>query len=394
MAHSPLRELAGILAASPQLHPVATRFAELGRMAVAQKDAVFPRPGSPTLCAVDPLPFSVCEFGELDISQILRQGAQNSREMDALVVLQIGGESLGWPDAEAGQAALARRLLWLETYSGLCCLRAAALLLDIPHQRQIAQGLVATMAGSSSPPLAESELRVAAAWLATHDDPQIAALATPAAQFRDNWGSPTLPSGRVLEPPVAALQGELGARSRGPVATTILALTGVLFVASVWRTVLRFALRYRTPVSLALGPEGLNLELHRQILGRTISQNRWVVPLDQIGEVVREVRFSRLGLVVGLGGLAVGTYLGARLFADGLRAPGLSLPLIGLGVVAVLVGLLLDFGLTALDGAVGARSRLIIRTVAGRGFAVSVPDREKVDALLDALATSIAAGSR
>jgi hypothetical protein len=394
MSHSPLRELAGILAASPQLHPVATRFAELGRTAVAQKDAVFPRPGSPTLCAADPLPFSVCAFGELDVSQILRQGAQNSREMDALVVLQIGGESLGWPQGIGDQAVLARRLLWLETYSGLCCLRAASLLLDSSHQQQIAQGLVAAMAGPSSPPLAESELRVAAAWLATHEDPQIAALATSAAQYRDNWGSPTLPSGHVLELAVATLRGELGSPSRGPIATTLLALTGILFVTSLWRTVVRFALRYRTPVSLALGPEGMNLEIHRELMGRTLTQSRWVVPFDQIREVVREVRFSRLGLVVGLGALAVGTYLGARLFVDGLRAPGVSLPLLGLGVLAVLLGLLLDFGLTTLDGAVGTRSRLIIRTLKGRAFAVSVPDREKVDALLDALASSIAAASR
>ncbi len=182
------------------------------------------------------------------------------------------------------------------------------------------------------------------------------------------------------------LSGEVTPAPRGVVVTTLLALTGIVLVLHVLRFIGRIAFRYRTPATLRLTERGLELAHRTELLGRVLRDRETIVPLQNLARVTREVRFARAGLYAGLLALVLGSYLGVGLFVDGLRVPGGSGSLLGMGALIIVMGLVVDFGLTALSDSVRGRCRIVVEPRRGRALAVGTLDPAQADRMLTSIA--------
>lgn len=211
-----------------------------------------------------------------------------------------------------------------------------------------------------------------------------------AAQTRDPLVRALLARGSA-EQPETSLQGELMPRPFGPIATALLAMTLVLFVWRAVRVVGRLAFAYRKPARLRLGPSGLELSYRTELLGKTVRDRSLLVPVGNLARVTREVRFARAGMYLGLLALLVGTYLGMGLLVDGLRVPGGSPPLLGLALLFIALGLLIDFGLSTLTDGMRGRCRVVVVPLKGRTLCIGGLEPSRADAMLSALASSAAA---
>lgn len=355
-------------------------------------DVVFPRPGSPTLGAVQPPADARQIVDEVDLSEVYRRGAMSSEELDTLTVLVMLGASAAWPNPPSSGADLAQCLLWLETYTGLRCLSASSTVFDGARQRQLGEAILGLLTSGSGetrearrPRLSVAELAVGRSWLASSDVPECADLVRRA---REMPSVPPAPLSRGdLDQPIS---GDLGPRPRHPVTLVLFAITGILFLLRAGRALGRWVLRVRTPTSLWISDRGLELFSRQEVLGRVLRERRVVVPIEDIRSVEREVRFPRFGLYAGLLALALGTLLGTRLFVDGLRVAGLSFPLIAIGLVCIVLGVALDMALSGLSDSVRGRCRLLVQPRRGRGWAVGDLDASGVDRLLTELSTQLA----
>jgi hypothetical protein len=122
-----------------------------------------------------------------------------------------------------------------------------------------------------------------------------------------------------------------------------------------------------------------------EFLGRVLKERTQLVPFGEIRQMVREVRYPRLGLYAGLVALTLGTVVGARLFVDGLRVAGFSFAMMAWGALFVLLGLGLDLLLAGFADSVQGRCRLLVSTRKSGAFALGSLDPVEVDALLSAL---------
>ncbi|MGC4065805.1 MAG: hypothetical protein QM784_14380 [Polyangiaceae bacterium] len=185
--------------------------------------------------------------------------------------------------------------------------------------------------------------------------------------------------------PYPVLRGDLGPKPRGPASTALLAMTALLFVMRAARSLGRYALGFRSPASLALSEQGLVLSSRMEFLGRVLHERTQLVPLGEIRQMVREVRYPRLGLYAGLSALTLGTVIGARLFVDGLRVAGFSFAMMAWGALLVLLGIGLDLLLAGFSDSVHGKCRLIVSTRKSGAFALGSLEPAEVDALLAAL---------
>ena len=176
------------------------------------------------------------------------------------------------------------------------------------------------------------------------------------------------------------LEGEMVAAPRGFVVTTILAMTGILFVVHAARIAARLALAYRRPTEVSLSEEGVRVSTRTEMLGRVLREREHVIVRQGLVRVVREVRYPRLAFYAGLLALAIGSYIGVRAFTDGVRAASPSLLLTGLVIVALGIGA--DFVLgTVLPGTRGkCRVAFVPRT--GKTLCVADVDMKAADAIL------------
>jgi hypothetical protein len=181
------------------------------------------------------------------------------------------------------------------------------------------------------------------------------------------------------------LAGELGPAPHGPVATTLLAATGILFLLRAGRLVGRFALAYKKPASLELTERGLELQHRIEMLGRVLKNRETVVPIANLARVTREVRFSRAGLYAGLLALVIGSYVGMSLIVDGARVPGTSPPLLGMGLLVIGLGLFIDFGLTLLSDEARGKCRIVVIPKKGPRLCIAGLDPTRADAMLAAV---------
>lgn len=158
----------------------------------------------------------------------------------------------------------------------------------------------------------------------------------------------------------------------------------------------RFALAYRRPARVRLGDRGLEIEHRTELLGRVLRDRESLVPLQNLARVTREVRYPRVGMYAGLMSLVIGSYLGLGLLVDGVRVPGGSPPLLGLGLLLIALGIGIDFALTTLSDGVRGRCRLVVVPKKGRRVCVGQLDPRQADRMLNALAersrTQVAAG--
>lgn len=180
-----------------------------------------------------------------------------------------------------------------------------------------------------------------------------------------------------------SLSGELMPTPRGPVATTLLAATGVLALLRVGRLVASLVLRYRCPAEITTHPSGVRVRYKTELLGRTLRERELHFPRESLARVEREVRYPRAALYAGLFALAVGSYLGTRLFVFGAQSS--SPELLGLGALVVALGLLVDYALSYAAQAVRGRARLVLTPRKGAGLAVGGPSADAIDRALGVL---------
>ncbi len=166
------------------------------------------------------------------------------------------------------------------------------------------------------------------------------------------------------------LEGEAIAAPRGPIATTLLALTGILFVMHALRLLARVALAYRRPAQVSLSDAGIRMKTRTELLGRVLREREHVIVRSGLVRVVREVRYPRAAFYAGLLALALGSYVGVRAFSDGVRAASPSLLLTGL--VIVTLGIAVDFVLGSVIP--GNRGRVRISFVPRSGATLCLAD--------------------
>jgi hypothetical protein len=180
---------------------------------------------------------------------------------------------------------------------------------------------------------------------------------------------------------VAPVVGELAPAPRGPVATGLLAFTGILFVTHAARLVGRWALAYRRPAEITLSEDGgVRVQWKTQLLGRTLRDRAVVVPRTALARATRDVRYPSIALYAGLLALAVGSWVGVAAFVDGVRAASPSLLAWGLAIVAL--GLGIDFALSSLAPGARGRCRLLVVPRDGSHLCVGDVDTARADAVL------------
>ncbi|HMJ12538.1 MAG TPA: hypothetical protein VK524_14035 [Polyangiaceae bacterium] len=362
----------------------------VSRLALAAADARDARfgagPGEPAPLSLEaPLPPEAAETPFGNALTILRQGAQSSGDRTLLGALVALGVEADVPSAPESELLLAARLVWLATHTPVDPLPAADAALGdkaaalwsaigriaadpvrVGHGMTRAEALVAVAALSSS---SSEAARAALEDVAQHSsDPLIRGLLD-----NKDGGS-------------ASLSGELSPAPHGPLVTALLTVTLLLFALHAGRLIGRFAFSYRKPARLRLSPRGLELEQRTEMLGKVLRDRSVVVPLTNLARVTREVRYPRAGMYAGLAALVVGSYLGMGLLIDGVRVPGGSAPLIGLAVLLMVVGLVIDFALSALADPARGRCRLVVVPRKGRTLCISALDAKRADAMLQRLA--------
>jgi hypothetical protein len=192
---------------------------------------------------------------------------------------------------------------------------------------------------------------------------------------------------RVVTPALAAkpttetrLDGEMAMAPRGPIATTALALSGVLFLLHAARIMAKLALAYKNPARVTLSRESVRIESHIELLGRTLRQRNVVIGREGLARAAREVRYPRAAFYAGLLALAVGSYLGVSTFVDGARSASPSLLLTGLLIVGA--GIALDFMLGSIRPGAQALCRIVFVPKKGPAICVGAVDIERADLAL------------
>src|SRR5262249_5726296 len=127
---------------------------------------------------------------------------------------------------------------------------------------------------------------------------------------------------------------------------------------------------YRRPAEVSLSESGVRIRTRTEMLGRTLREREHVILRSGLVRVVRDVRFPRAAFYAGLLALSLGSYIGVRAFADGVRSASPSLLVVGLLIVAAGVGL--DFVLGTVIP--GSRGRCRVAFVPRTGPTLSVGD--------------------
>jgi hypothetical protein len=280
-----------------------------------------------------------------------------------------------------------------------------------PHsadERSLARALAARAVSAHRPKDATEETLAAndLLWLATHtpfdalglldkalgpDAPRLwsAILDVLRGGLAGTLGPLPFPTNHGSRGPSEPLLGQMAPAPRGPVATTLLAVTGVLLVAHAARLFGRVALAYKTPAEVALSEDGgVRVRWRVELLGRTLRDRDVLVPRSALWRAAREVRFSGATLYAGLLALVLGSYVGVAAFVDGVRAA--SPALLGAGLLIIALGLSLDFVFSsAVPGARG-RCRLVLVPRSGRQLCIGDVDQARADSMLGRLSATSA----
>jgi hypothetical protein len=321
---------------------------------------------------------------------------------DALSILEVGPTSRGeravlaalWahaiaespPRSTEDEDRLAKEILWLAAHTPFDAtpLLDRALGEDAGELWTAIAERIKRADGGEKEELGRGEVLVGAAALGASSSPSAAKQAATLAT-----GSKDIALLRLLRPDVVRrepteLAGEVHAAPRGPAATTLLALSGLLFVIHVARLSARAALGYRKPATVTISETGARVRWRTEILGRTVRDRDVVMGREGLASALREVRYPRASFYAGLFFLVLGSFVGVRTLADGVRAASPSLLLTGLVFVAV--GILLDFALGSLVPGSSGRCRVIFVPRAGSPICVAGVDAARADLALAILA--------
>ena len=179
-------------------------------------------------------------------------------------------------------------------------------------------------------------------------------------------------------------RGKLDAVPRGPVATVVLAVTGILFISAVARLAARLALAYQRPADVTVTADAVRVRSRTLLLGRTIRERDIVLGRQGLLRAVREVRHASAAFYAGLFALGLGSLVGVRVFVDGVRAASPSLLFYGLLIVTS--GIALDFLLARVGIGRSGTCRVLFVGRDGESVCVRDIDVALADAALGALA--------
>ncbi|MEP7125612.1 MAG: hypothetical protein ABJE95_32070 [Byssovorax sp.] len=324
-----------------------------------------------------------------------RGGAESagSATRALLAGLLARGVALSPPAGTEAEARVAESLVWLATNTSIDALTALdAALGDKAAGLWIAVGTLIRRVDSGTAPLvgragaiiAASALRESAssaAWAESAGlaedarDPIVRALLAKTATAPADPAGPEAPETIVL--------GEVVPAPRGPIALIVLGFTGILAILHLARLLGQVALRYRRPAELRISPKGLVIHTKTEILGRTVKERDVHIPIEALLRATREIRYPRLALYVGLGSLAIGSYLGISIFVDGARAG--SPELLGIGLLLVFVGIALDYVLSNIIPSGKRFCRVVFEPRKGASIALGKIDPMRADEALNRL---------
>lgn len=205
-------------------------------------------------------------------------------------------------------------------------------------------------------------------------------------KFEDLATTAADPALRILAVPARVdhqaekFTGEIESPPRGAFATVALGVTGLLFAIHAVRIIGRLALAYRTPAAVTFSRESVEIESRTELLGKTIREQKYVVPRAGLTSAVREVRYPRAALYAGLLSLSIGTYVGVSTLVDGVRAASPSLLVVGLAIV--IAGLAIDFLFASFLPAKQGVCRVIFTPAKGRAVSIGRVDPKVADRTL------------
>lgn len=315
-----------------------------------------------------------------------------------LGALLARGVALSPPEGLSADLHVAEALVWLAAHGGADALPYLDAVLPGRTDglwRAVADVIERADEGAL-PAVGRAGAVVAAASLAVSPAPSAPAIARAvSAKVKDPAVKALLSGGGTAAPspapdagafPTGDLAGEMAPGPHGPVAFTLLAVTGLLFVARAARLAGRYIVRYRAPAELHVEDGGVTVKTRTELLGRTLRERETHIPRGSLLLVRREIRYPRLPLYAGLFALAVGSYLGVSVFVDGVRAG--SPDLLGLGALIFGIGVALDFAISHLVPASRGRCRVVVVPRKGRAVAVTGLDPALADAALRKLRTA------
>ncbi|MDJ0765994.1 MAG: hypothetical protein QNJ97_23620 [Myxococcota bacterium] len=165
-------------------------------------------------------------------------------------------------------------------------------------------------------------------------------------------------STRTSTDAVYRVNGELTRRLTWQPVRILEVATGLLLIRGILVLIARFCLGLRRRATLAVQDAILVLDSEYSILGRGFRRTRTTAPIADILAVRIENQRRYVYLVVGIGSLTIGVWLGVQWFVDGLRAGYPYLALVGAGLI--LLGLLVDLLLYFFFPKGRGRTRLIV----------------------------------
>jgi hypothetical protein len=373
------------LASTPGVAQLAERARDQLRLAYRELDRAYPKTDeSPIQPSSEPEPETLT--GALE--RLLTDGTRRAEDPLNLCILALLGTLQHWPQSAEGVANLASELLWVESESRLPILSVAVEVLDDARKSQLAGALreLAIPASGGS----RGQKCLALMWSQ--------ALSGDLNCLRTVLGSPSTQSSIACQPnregnstATAAIRGRLLKAPRGPFLTALSAFTGWMLLQHLISYVSRYVLGYRAQAELSVSERGIEIREQISMLGRKLRERTRLISLQTVRSLSREVRYARAGMYAGLAALALGSFIGMRLFVDGLRAPGFSGPTMLLGLFIVLVGLGFDFAFANWFGVSRAQCRLSIETFRGRGLYLTCDEPARVDGVLLDLASRLTA---
>jgi hypothetical protein len=180
--------------------------------------------------------------------------------------------------------------------------------------------------------------------------------------------------------PSETLLGERRPAPRGPLLTSVMAMTGILLVLRGGRLLAEVVLKYRQPAEVRVTEDSIRVFARTEMLGKVLRERTFLIPKAGLLRAVREIRYPHFGMYAGLIALALGSYLGVALIVDGLRAASLSM--VGMGALLALLGLGIDFASASLFPGGTGRCRVILVPRRGPALCIGSVDPKLADRLL------------
>jgi hypothetical protein len=181
-------------------------------------------------------------------------------------------------------------------------------------------------------------------------------------------------------PSAAALHGKLAPIPRPAWLTILFAITGWLLIRSIAVLIGELVLGLKRAARVEIGPGGVEVRAKVALLGRELRDIHELYPFDGIASIARDVRYPSLPLYVGLVALLIGTYAGISFLSWGVQAA--SPRLLMYGVVALIVGVVLDLLLTAVLPGARGKVRLVVQPKKGPTICVGGLELLGTDRLL------------